>query len=134
MKVVFSRKGVDSAAGRCASPIIDGRPISLPIPTERDGVTTTYELLGIGQEAVRAMRSPDAAVRTCHEDPMFGDGICAFGQVGTAQSHLANQGVGPGDVFLFFGLSLTQMVEIVTTAFLHTWKFLKLSSLGPNRG
>jgi hypothetical protein len=26
-----------------------------------------------------------------------------FGQVGAPQSHLANQGVGPGDLFLFFG-------------------------------
>ena len=35
---------------------------------------------------------------------MFESGRCAFGQTGTAQSHLANQGVGIGDVFLFFGL------------------------------
>jgi hypothetical protein len=27
-----------------------------------------------------------------------------FGQVDRAQSHLRNQGVGPGDLFLFFGL------------------------------
>jgi hypothetical protein len=33
MKIVFSRKGLDSGAGGFPSPIIDGRPISLPIPT-----------------------------------------------------------------------------------------------------
>lgn len=27
----------------------------------------------------------------------------AFGQTGSAQTHLANNGVGPGDLFLFFG-------------------------------
>ena len=32
------------------------------------------------------------------------DGRCLFGQVGAAQTHLANRGVGVGDIFLFFGL------------------------------
>lgn len=40
----------------------------------------------------------------CHEDPMFVGGRCIFGQCGAAQSHLKNQGVSVGDVFLFFGL------------------------------
>lgn len=35
---------------------------------------------------------------------MFTGGHCLFGQCGVAQSHLRNQGVGVGDVFLFFGL------------------------------
>jgi Nucleotide modification associated domain 3 len=35
MKVVFSRKGFNSSAGGAPSPIIDGRPISLPIPMRR---------------------------------------------------------------------------------------------------
>ena len=35
---------------------------------------------------------------------MFFDGRCLFGQCGAAQSHLRRQGVGLGDVFLFFGL------------------------------
>ncbi len=32
------------------------------------------------------------------------DGTCLFGQCGAAQTHLANRGVGVGDVFVFFGL------------------------------
>ena len=40
----------------------------------------------------------------CHNDPMFEDGRCYFGQTGAAQTHLSNQQVGVGDVFLFFGL------------------------------
>jgi hypothetical protein len=39
----------------------------------------------------------------CHQDPMFHDGRCAFGQTGAAQGHLAKQGIGIGDMFLFFG-------------------------------
>ena len=35
---------------------------------------------------------------------MFENGRCAFGQTGTAQSHLQNNDVGIGDLFLFFGL------------------------------
>jgi hypothetical protein len=35
---------------------------------------------------------------------MFVGGQCFFGQCGAAQSHLGNQAVGVGDVFLFFGL------------------------------
>jgi hypothetical protein len=35
---------------------------------------------------------------------MFQDGRCAFGQISAAQSHLANNGFGVGDIFLFYGL------------------------------
>lgn len=33
MKLIFSRKGFDSSAGGVPSPIVEGRPISFPIPT-----------------------------------------------------------------------------------------------------
>ena len=40
MKVIISRKGFDSSAGKMASPILpDGRVISLPIPTSHDKTT-----------------------------------------------------------------------------------------------
>ena len=35
---------------------------------------------------------------------MFEKGRCAFGQTGASQTHLSNNGVGKGDVFLFYGL------------------------------
>ena len=104
MRIIFSRKGFDSAAGGGPSPIVDGRPISLPIPA---GVAsqTSYGALGFGELAAKASRGKLGAEDFCHHDPMFlGDGTCAFGQCGAAQTHLANQGVGGGDVFLFFGL------------------------------
>ena len=104
MKIVFSRKGFDSAAGGGASPIVDGRPISLPIPAGMAS-RTTYGDLRLGEYAARASRGKLGAGDLCHHDPMFrDDGTCLFGQVGAAQTHLANRGVGVGDVFLFFGL------------------------------
>ena len=103
MKIVFSRKGFDSGSGGAPSPIIDGRPVSIPIPV-RDRSATTYGDLGLGPIVQRATRGRLTAADLCHDDPMFESGRCAFGQTGAAQSHLANQGVGIGDVFLFFGL------------------------------
>lgn len=103
MRVIFSRKGFDSQNGGVPSPIIDGRPVSLPIPATRNTVTT-YQQLGLGElvrTATRGRLGPDSL---CHADPWFAEGQCAFGQTHAAQGHLANNNVGPGDVFLFFGL------------------------------
>ena len=104
MKIVFSRKGFDSAAGRAPSPIIDGCPISIPIPaTAMDRAETTYSDLGLGDIVERITRCRITGDERCHDDPMFENGRCAFGQNGRAQRHLDNNGVGVGDVFLFFG-------------------------------
>ncbi|WP_166037182.1 hypothetical protein [Sphingosinicella sp. YJ22] len=103
MKLVLSRKGFDSAAGGAPSPIVEGRPISLPIPATRNS-STTYDDLGLGSYVTRATRGRIDGAHLCHHDPMFVHGECIFGQCDAAQSHLANQGVGVGDTFLFFGL------------------------------
>ncbi|MBX7539772.1 hypothetical protein [Qipengyuania sphaerica] len=104
MKIVFSRKGFDSAAGGGSSPIVDGKPVSLPIPAGTAS-RTSYGDLGLGELAAKSSRGRLGADDLCHHDPMFrDDGTCIFGQVGAAQTHLANRGVGIGDVFLFFGL------------------------------
>ena len=103
MRIVLSRKGFDTGSGGASSPIIGGRPISLPIPTRRRSVTT-YEHLGLGETVEQVTRGKIDRNHLCHEDPMFTGGQCYFGQCGAAQSHLRNQGVGIGDVFLFFGL------------------------------
>ena len=103
MKLVFSRKGFDGSAGGCPSPIVDGVPVSLPIPA--DGRShTTYGDLGLGGLVERVSGGRLTGTSLCHCDPMFEGGRCAFGQIGAAQSHLANNGVTVGDVFLFFGL------------------------------
>ncbi|MBO81223.1 MAG: hypothetical protein CL801_07375 [Citromicrobium sp.] len=104
MKIVFSRKGFDSGSGGGSSPIVDGRPVSLPIPDSKRIARTTYGDLGLGEHAARASRGAYGADSLCHHDPMFtSDRRCIFGQVGAAQTHLANHGVGRGDVFVFFG-------------------------------
>lgn len=103
MRIIFSRKGFDTGSGGAPSPIINGRPLSLPIPTKRRS-TTSYELLGLGDLVERVTRGRIQRDHLCHEDPMFIGGRCVFGQCGAAQTHLMNQGVRVGDIFLFFGL------------------------------
>jgi hypothetical protein len=103
MRVIFSRKGFDSAAGKAPSPIIEGQPISLPIPTGRRS-ETTYCLAGLGQIVEEITKGRIGADDLCHEDPVFSNGRWAFGQTGAAQTHLETNGVGIGDLFLFFGL------------------------------
>ncbi|GAA0633631.1 hypothetical protein ACFPTY_04695 [Halomonas beimenensis] len=116
MKLILSRKGFDTAAGGVPSPILpDGRMIALPIPDERSvipygEITHQGEPLGpLVADLTRGRIAPDTRA---HLDPdLVADSLprrpgwrLLFGQMGQAQSHLRNQGVGPGDVFLFFGL------------------------------
>jgi len=99
MKLVFSRKGFDSSAGGLPSPIINGKPISLPIPYPRSNVS--YEHFNLGKLVRNLTGGKLAGKDLCHNDPDLEMG--AFGQASSAQSHLHNQGVGAGDLFLFFG-------------------------------
>jgi hypothetical protein len=103
VKIVLSRKGFDSAAGKAPSPIVDGRPVSMPIPATRSSATT-YADIGLGNLVERVTTRRISRTHLCHHDPMFVGEECIFGQVDAAQSHLTNQGVGAGDLFLFFGL------------------------------
>ncbi|MCB2078595.1 MAG: hypothetical protein KDE55_12965 [Novosphingobium sp.] len=103
MRIVFSRKGFDSTAGGAPSPIIDGRPVSLPIPSKRRS-DPTFASLGHGKAVRQATRGKLTGSDRCHDDPMFADGHCWFGQCGAAQGHLRKHGVREGDAFLFFGL------------------------------
>lgn len=108
MRIIFSRKGFDSSAGGGPSPIVEGRPVSLPIPAGTAS-RTTYGDLGLADAVAMASRGKLGGGDLCHNDPMFldaegGGSTCAFGQCGAAQTHLERQGVGLGDVFVFFGL------------------------------
>jgi Nucleotide modification associated domain 3 len=103
MRIIFSRKGFASGSGGGPSPIINCVPISLPIPTKTRS-KTSYGAIGLGdlvKTATKGRLGPDSL---CHEDPMFHENRCAFGQTASSQSHLARQGVGVGNTFLFFGL------------------------------
>lgn len=103
MKLVFSRKGFDTKFGGGPSPILEGRPVSLPIPAA-NGETTTYAERGFADLVTLASRGRITGSHACHDDPMFDQGLCWLGQINAAQGHLRNQRVGAGDMFLFFGL------------------------------
>ncbi|MBB3046901.1 hypothetical protein FHR99_001137 [Litorivivens lipolytica] len=112
MKIVLSRKGFDSSAGGCPSPILpDGRLLSLPIPDAHS--TTTYGAINLPNGLIRDLtRERLGDQNGAHLDPDIDAGAIKrkrgwrplFGQFGAAQSHLRNHNVGPGDLFLFFGL------------------------------
>lgn len=115
MKVILSRKGFDSSYGGVASPIFpDSTLLSLPIPDEKGTVTygeLCWEQHGIGELVTVLTRGRFTQQSRAHLDPDLYPHSCPrlpnwrplFGQDGAAQSHLTNQGVGVGDLFLFFG-------------------------------
>lgn len=103
MKVIFSRKGFDSSSGGAPSPILNGRLVSLPIPTNRRSATT-YRDLNLGEIVKNQTKNRIGGDNLCHADPLFHEDRCAFGQTGGSQSHLDKNNVSIGDIFLFFGL------------------------------
>ncbi|WP_372780458.1 hypothetical protein [Litorivivens sp.] len=112
MKIILSRKGFDSSAGGYPSPILpDGRLLSLPIPDQQSPVT--YDDIDLPTNIVSDLTGNKISGHDgAHLDPdVLPESTkrqvgwrSLFGQFGAAQSHLRNQGVGPGDLFLFFGL------------------------------
>ncbi|MFX0139394.1 MAG: hypothetical protein ACFFDN_37485 [Candidatus Hodarchaeota archaeon] len=116
MKIIFSRKGFDSSAGGCPSPILpDGRMISLPIPDKHSPIRykdirwQEYKLGSLVSELTGG-RIP--ASHFAHLDPDLNRESFSrksgwrpiFGQTGVAQGHLRKNRIQPGDIFLFFGL------------------------------
>ncbi|GAB3645522.1 hypothetical protein GCM10028791_03800 [Echinicola sediminis] len=98
------------------SPILpDGSLLSLPIPEEAD--QQSYgELMHQGQPYSDLIRTLNPHTKLgpechCHLDPDLVEEALPrskgwrplFGQTGAAQGHLAKSGIGPGDLFLFFG-------------------------------
>ena len=115
MELVFSSEGVDSAAGRLASPLVEGRPFSLPIPAGTTPSPTRYcDLAEPYRRLARELSGGRLARHAlCHLDPDLDPKAlaerppgwrAALGQWGAALGHLRAQGVGVGDVFLFWGL------------------------------
>jgi len=117
MKLILSRKGFDSGTGGAPSPIFpDGTMLSLPIPDRTSPVR--YEDIqfdggvAVGQIVETVTRGRVRRSDRAHLDPDLRRASLPrsrcwrpiFGQRGTARGHLRNQGIGPGDLFLFFGL------------------------------
>lgn len=117
MKVILSRKGFDSQYGRIPSPILpDGTLLSFPIPTKEDLEVRFSDIRYKDNSYYDLIRmlSPTTKIKeyyTCHLDPDIRaaakersiEWMPAFGQESAALGHLRNQGVGIGDLFLFFG-------------------------------
>ncbi|MCD4694087.1 hypothetical protein K8R62_01885 [bacterium] len=124
MKIIFSRKGFDSSAGGYPSPIINNKLLSLPIPdeSEKKGYTDLWcddiNFYQTMQQLIRNdIRLNDKKIKLdkktkCHFDPDIDRNTLKnreknwrpmFGQIDGAQTHLKNQDVQIGDLFLFFG-------------------------------
>ena len=116
MRLVLSRKGFDSSAGGCPNPIFpDGSLLALPIPDahsairyrdircHQGGLGTVVSQLTNGRvkPSHGAHLDPDLDAASYPRQPGWRP---LFGQMGAAQGHLAKQGVGAGDLLLFFGL------------------------------
>lgn len=114
MRIILSRKGVDSGTGGIPSPILDGRLVSLPIPGESQiqyrhlrfgGISLGKVAEDLSHGALRATSNVHLDPDLCREAyprkpgwrPIFGQG-----QPG-AESHLQRCGVSVGDLFLFYG-------------------------------
>lgn len=116
MKIILSRKGFDSSAGGCPSPILpDGRLISLPIPLKEELKYFDLKIPEYGNylDLINDLHPKKEMSKeaTCHADPDIYRGILerskgwkgCFGQVDSSKKHLNNHNVGEGDLFLFFG-------------------------------
>lgn len=116
LKIIISRKGFDAENGGTASPVMpDGAMLSMPIPQDFDECEysqisyrgKTYAEIWDDLKKTKKGYSP-----RCHLDPDLRKNIRTdvpegwkpmFGQCDGAETHLENNNVGVGDVFLFFG-------------------------------
>ena len=109
MKIILSRKGLDSSAGGKPSPILrNGQIFPIPIPTTDKNSPHRYCDVFVNNRSASDMLSIIGAKKlhantNCHFDPLLNLDIGLFGQAGSAQRELDNLGVGEGDLFLFFG-------------------------------
>ncbi|AOS96013.1 hypothetical protein AUP74_00543 [Microbulbifer aggregans] len=116
MRLILSRKGFDSSAGGCPSPIFpDGSLYPLPIPDTKSDITygeIQRQGVDIGALVEHLTRGRYSKLDTAHLDPdMFPEALPRsdgwrplLGQTGAAQGHLRRQKITVGDLFLFFGL------------------------------
>lgn len=120
MRIILSRKGLDSGVCDISNLLFVGKNgnknlIMLPIPAD-DGVHT-YQELNFGNEETFNIvkqyldKSKKINIQSkCHADPnivnYFNDPVFlgSIGQVDQAQSHLQNQKIDIGDLFIFFGV------------------------------
>jgi len=120
VKLVISRKGLDSESGVMASPILScGCLYSVPIPSSLQEVR--YADIKFGKHTLQHICNELKSSKKlksswshefAHLDPdLRGEALAprpsgwraAFGQSGGAATHLIKQAVSVGDLFIFFG-------------------------------
>lgn len=116
MKIILSRKGFDSGNGGMPSPILpDGTMLSMPIISPEEELTfedLQYDDTTYADILTQLQPKEEWKKKRCHLDPDIRSGVRIaslqnweplFGQVGSSETHLQNNGVAEGDLFLFFG-------------------------------
>jgi len=116
MKLIFSRKGFDSGAGKAPSPIFpDNSIVSLPIPDKHSKIEYQHikapNGANMGDLVEKITKNRISRRYKAHLDPDLYRGSLrrergwrpVFGQTGAAQGHLKNNDIGVNDLFLFFG-------------------------------
>ena len=113
--------------------------IALPIPDKRSPVRyrdIVWRQRNLGELVAGLTRGKQRADYRAHLDPDLREGVVArergwrptLGQHGIAQGHLRKQGVGAGDVFLFWGLfrAVDHDLRWVGRPEHHIWGFLQV--------
>jgi hypothetical protein len=115
VRLILSRKGLDSSFGNTASPIFpNGELVSIPIPDERSPIRyedISWKGNSLGHVIEELTRGRISKKHGAHLDPdLKAESLATrvpgwkgiFGQVASAQGHLSRF-VEQGDLFLFFG-------------------------------
>jgi hypothetical protein len=145
MRLILSRKGFDSSSGGCASPIFPDRSmVALPIPDRHSTVRyrdLTWRGRNLGDLVETLTRGRQRRDYGAHLDPDLrrevrrrsGEWRPALGQLGAAQGHLRKQGVGAGDLFLFWGLfrAVDELVRWAGSPRHYVWGWLQVSEVAP---
>lgn len=103
MKLILSRKGSDTKYGGKPSPINpDNSMVSLPIPEAGFDHGITYSSINGIPPLLSGPAHLDPDLRK-QARPRQTGWKPSFGQNDAALTHLINQGVGKGDIFVFYG-------------------------------
>jgi hypothetical protein len=120
VKIILSRKGIDSGNINLASPILpDETMLSIPIPTDDDTGLTYADIVYNGKSYLDILtmlcqgRKPNIQYPYLHLDPdiqknvhspLPNKWVPAFGTRSNDEAHVKPQTLAqPGDIFLFFG-------------------------------
>ena len=108
MKVILSKKGLDSSFSKNPIPILDEKLIFVPIPNEQD-ILKYGDLKNLNRFIEVTGQNKSFLETHCHLDPQLENYFnCenfkgSLGQIEGFQTHLEKNSVEVGDLFLFYG-------------------------------